>query len=60
MSNSNPCFALSFLSVINCVGMMAVNPWNIGFGILKFGMKECESKCSDKTSNQEQALAKGL
>ncbi len=42
----------SFLSVINCVGMMAVNPWNIGFGILKFGMKECESKCSDNTSNK--------
>ncbi len=42
----------SFLSVINCVEMMAVNPWNIGFGILKFGMKECESKCSDKTSNK--------
>lgn len=42
----------SFLSLINCVGMMAVNPWNIGFGILKFGMKECVSKCSDKTSNK--------
>jgi hypothetical protein len=32
--------------------MMVVNPWNMGFEILRFDMKKWEYKCCDKINNK--------